>query len=519
MALETANFIDGLVVTNPVGATDVKSQGDDHLRLLKTVLKANFPSATRAVYFESAAAAKTSAYSVLVTDENALVRADVSGGAFTVTLPLGSNVFAGFTVTIGKSDSGSNNVTVDGNGAETINGVTTRTLYSQFHTEMYMWDGAEWKIQFAYTDLSGLAVGDGLQSNSGNLRVNALHERKTNDYTALAADRARIFEMDKATAVTLNLTAAATLGEGWFIHVHNSGAGTLTIDPNSAELINDAATITLATGSGVTIFCDGSAFWTTGGADKGTLPRSYLAGLTLSNGTDATNDINVAVGEARSTANDKDLTVATAIGKQIDASWATGGTTGTPTGGLSSTLTLANDTWYHVIAGLVSDSIEIGFDTSITGANLVTDHSFTNTRRIGAVKRLTAANRAFTQTGDKVILSDPPLSVDTSSQSTTAVLYPLEVPLGIKIEVHGTFYTTDASTGVIYLSSPDANDEAPSNSAAPLSNVHARASEADTGNFSALTDTSSRVRVRATVATDTFRLATLWYIDRRGRDD
>lgn len=37
MALETANYVGGLVATNPT-ATDPKSQGDDHLRLIKAVL-------------------------------------------------------------------------------------------------------------------------------------------------------------------------------------------------------------------------------------------------------------------------------------------------------------------------------------------------------------------------------------------------------------------------------------------------------------------------------------------------
>jgi hypothetical protein len=41
MPLETATYIDDLVDTNPVG-TDAKSQGDDHIKLLKTVLQNQF---------------------------------------------------------------------------------------------------------------------------------------------------------------------------------------------------------------------------------------------------------------------------------------------------------------------------------------------------------------------------------------------------------------------------------------------------------------------------------------------
>lgn len=49
MGLEAATYISGLVATNPVGATDPKSQGDDHLRLIKSTLLATFPNITGAV--------------------------------------------------------------------------------------------------------------------------------------------------------------------------------------------------------------------------------------------------------------------------------------------------------------------------------------------------------------------------------------------------------------------------------------------------------------------------------------
>lgn len=49
MGLEAATFINQLVATNPVGATDPKSQGDDHLRLIKSALQATFAAITGAV--------------------------------------------------------------------------------------------------------------------------------------------------------------------------------------------------------------------------------------------------------------------------------------------------------------------------------------------------------------------------------------------------------------------------------------------------------------------------------------
>lgn len=48
MGLESATYISDLVATNPA-AGDNRSEGDDHLRLVKSVLKASFPNLTGAV--------------------------------------------------------------------------------------------------------------------------------------------------------------------------------------------------------------------------------------------------------------------------------------------------------------------------------------------------------------------------------------------------------------------------------------------------------------------------------------
>jgi hypothetical protein len=54
MALETGTYTDSLVTANPA-ATDALSQADDHLRLLKSTIKATFPNITGAVTSTQAA--------------------------------------------------------------------------------------------------------------------------------------------------------------------------------------------------------------------------------------------------------------------------------------------------------------------------------------------------------------------------------------------------------------------------------------------------------------------------------
>lgn len=84
MSLEVASFISDLDVANPT-ASDKKKQGDDHLRLIKTVLKACFPNASKAFYFP-ATLAKSANFSVLSTHLHTTFLCDTTT-AFTLTLP------------------------------------------------------------------------------------------------------------------------------------------------------------------------------------------------------------------------------------------------------------------------------------------------------------------------------------------------------------------------------------------------------------------------------------------------
>lgn len=76
-------------------------------------------------------------------------------------------------------------------------------------------------------------------------------------YTAAKSDNNQLW---RATgAVTLNLTAAATLTSGWCLWVKADG-GAVTVDPNSTEQINGATTLSIPDGGWAKIFCTGTAF-------------------------------------------------------------------------------------------------------------------------------------------------------------------------------------------------------------------------------------------------------------------
>lgn len=234
------------------------------------------------------------------------------------------------------------------------------------------------------------------------------------------------------------------------------------------------------------------------------------------NSGDATNSIDIAAGKCRDDADTANLTLASAVGKQLDVSWAAGGTPGAPTGGLSSSLTLTNDTWYAVILGLVSGTAEVGFDTSATGANLVTNHSFTNTRRIGWVRRGTATNLAFRQSGDNVWLDARVRDINAATISTTAASQTVTAPPNVDARM---VLSTRAAAAVIAAIAVSALSESDAvvTGAWDVTTVNATGAR-QASRVLVTTDGSSQIRIRAGAASTIGDLWVLGWVDRRGRD-
>ena len=86
--------------------------------------------------------------------------------------------------------------------------------------------------------------------------------------TLLPSDRGKAVEATSGT-FTWSVTAAATLGAGWWCYVKNSGTGVPTLDPNSSETIDGLTTLPIATTEGFILYCDGSNFKTIGRGRNG----------------------------------------------------------------------------------------------------------------------------------------------------------------------------------------------------------------------------------------------------------
>lgn len=81
---------------------------------------------------------------------------------------------------------------------------------------------------------------------------------KTSAYTVVAGDRGKL--ITASGSWTLSLPAAATAGAGFAFCLWNGNSGAITIDPNGAELVNGAATLSVAAYSGAIVVCTGTAW-------------------------------------------------------------------------------------------------------------------------------------------------------------------------------------------------------------------------------------------------------------------
>lgn len=80
----------------------------------------------------------------------------------------------------------------------------------------------------------------------------------TSAYTLVSADAGSLIRLNGT--FTLAAAAAATLGNGWWCFVQNVGAGTVTFDPNAAELVDGIASGAIA--GAYLLQCDGVGFTT-----------------------------------------------------------------------------------------------------------------------------------------------------------------------------------------------------------------------------------------------------------------
>jgi hypothetical protein len=108
----------------------------------------------------------------------------------------------------------------------------------------------------------GIATVDAGAGSTITVKLTELVNSQTAGYTIVAGDLGKLIKYTGAGGVTLAVTAAATLGAGFFCYVRNDSSGNITVDPNASETVNGSTTYVLGPGGTIRLMCDGSNFFT-----------------------------------------------------------------------------------------------------------------------------------------------------------------------------------------------------------------------------------------------------------------
>lgn len=205
----------------------------------------------------------------------------------------------------------------------------------------------------------------------------------------------------------------------------------------------------------MTQLLDGTGVWSV---------RRMIENITpiANNASDANNDIEFYASWQYDSTGAVEMALTFKV-KRLDALWAAGSSQG----GLGSGTKAAN-TWYHCfVIKHTNGTVDAGFDTSLTAANLLSRSGYSYYRYVGSILTNASSNIiAFYQVGDMFLWKSP--VIDWSGKIGTATTITLNVPYGISCHAYLNVYSDTVNDYIAYFSSPNVTDMAPSTSAAPL---------------------------------------------------
>lgn len=235
MGLETATYINGLVVTNPLG-TDPKSAGDDHLRLLKTVIKNTFPNLTGAV-------TPTQAELNYVAGVTSAIQTQLNAKQATITGAATSIVSSNLAVSMALVSDASGKVAAHGTVSSTelgyLDGVTS-AIQTQLDAKQATITGAATTIVSSNLTASRALVSDGTGKVAVSLVTStelALLDGKTGTLATLEASQSWAaqqvpFDGTLTDGVTINWNGNTN---GQVVSVTLAGNRTLAAPTNVLE--------------------------------------------------------------------------------------------------------------------------------------------------------------------------------------------------------------------------------------------------------------------------------------------
>ena len=275
MALETATYISQLTATNPT-ASDPVSQGDDHLRLIKSVLQSQFTTL-------GAAAVTTTAAELNLLDGKSAV-GDASGPGSST-----NNAIARFDGTGGKTLQNSG-TTISDDGDIVVGGTTPKVTIGDGGAEdtMLVFDGAAIDFRVGLDDgLDQLEIGVGsAHGTTAGIIMDTAADMSLGGYINFQDEQAiRPDFKDYAETVSVlgdlgGGTDAIDLSAGNVVTATvSTGAQTFTFTNPSTSGKSCSFTLILTNGGSQTVNWPGSVDWAGGSAP--TLTSSGIDVLTF----------------------------------------------------------------------------------------------------------------------------------------------------------------------------------------------------------------------------------------------
>lgn len=222
MGLETASYLADLNASNPVGAADPRSQGDDHIRLMKAVLQATFPGLGGRI---GRVQVKSGTYSLVAGDNTTLL--NCAGAPWTLGATAAASLGNGFYVFVYNADA-SNTLTFDPNSSETVNGAATLSIPAGCSAALFC-NGSSWigvvMPSPSYVDaannaaLAAVGVARGIQCPYSSLKIDyataaTVTVNATNLVLKTAAGAVKSFPSISALTVNVGVSGEAGLDTG-----------------------------------------------------------------------------------------------------------------------------------------------------------------------------------------------------------------------------------------------------------------------------------------------------------------
>jgi len=204
-----------------------------------------------------------------------------TSGAYEIALPDATQASPGETILFNNLSGSTNtfNLVDDAGGAVATVGIGEQwqVVLTDVATAAGVWRVFRYGASTASVQASALAgYGITVQSNQLSQSV-PVTTFSSSPRTLLTTDRASMLVWTGTGACTVNLLAAATAGNNYFISFHNDGGGDMTLDANGSETIDGATTLALRPGDSASLTTDSLEWFTLGLGQQAVFAFDYTS--------------------------------------------------------------------------------------------------------------------------------------------------------------------------------------------------------------------------------------------------